>query len=63
MDYQISCPDDFNDILQKHIGENYTNGNTYTVTTDLDLSGVADFNPLGSGTKYTFNGTLYGQGT
>ena len=62
MDYQISCPDDFNDILQKHIGENYTNGNTYTVTNDLDFSGVADFNPLGSGTKYTFNGTLYGQG-
>ncbi len=62
MDYEINCPDDFYDILQDHISKNKTAGNTYTVTGDLDLSGAADFNPLGSGTKYTFDGKLDGQG-
>ena len=62
MDYEINCPDDFYDILQGHISKNKTEGNTYTVTGDLDFNGAADFNPLGSGTKYTFDGKLDGQG-
>lgn len=62
MNYEINCPEDFYDILNNDISQDSTKGKTYTVTNNLDFSGFADFNPLGSGTKYTFNGILNGNG-
>lgn len=62
MNYEINCPQDFYEILNHDISENSTKGKIYTVTNDLDFSGFADFNPLGSGTKYSFDGILDGNG-